>query len=714
MMQLKWTSWLLTLLFSFIIQSTLASQAVPWREQDDYPKDHDHFTLYVTREIVPMVGEKALIDGCGKNGRPYKYRGESHVQALHEALRGVTEELWVGAIATTTPWMWANGGYLYQLMGFTSSVPDYQTFRIPGNNVFLCALECDNVPYVLLQGNNCGCMKNSPDLLPTSGQVPILSKTLRLRCPSTYDQICGTVSTFSVYRNTLPDSVRWANLVEQQRYYGRNAFLYKQHISLDKPLQLMAEANWTAKMGYICNGSSLETPHVFHGKHIWAEHSPDKRETWRNARNVCMRDGRQLLTLLHEDDACVPDLEKELEVGQGYWVALSRLNVSLWLDGTPMRESATYHQHGQAGCLAMSLKDGEPTFTFESCTGIQLQVLCEKDTKIHMETFTHDESGNHMATGRTDGASDAYTRTVSALVAVLVTLSVLSLVLIVCLCNRNRFLPPSRKTKPLTGRPMNHRNSAIKQAEAYPPIEVSIVDKESACPLGTDLPRPHARTDVQTSNTFSPDSLGYAVVAKGRQTRLPPVGSDDTSTISQTSKSTDYTEVCVAAESSPDVNRLAHVTTGTVHSTDGCMNKGVKKTRDNHQTHGNVHTIRPAVLRAAESKEKISIAGSEDTTYSVLSYRRAIQKAWVGLKRTAAYAHVIVRRPKKDESDDTTHTQSGDVGAYDVTQPIAQRVRCIDNVYDHTELPVQVNEVNTSSGLDRPSQKKRTHDESIV
>nr|KAG5691709.1 hypothetical protein BaRGS_029474 [Batillaria attramentaria] len=236
-----------------------------------------------------MTGEKALADGCGKKGRPYKYRGESHVQALRQVLKDVREEVW--------------------LVGFTPSLPEYSIIRIPGNNVFLCALECHNSRFVMLQ-----------------------------------------------------------------------------------------------------------------------------------------------------------EVQEQMEEAQGYWVALSRQNVSLWLD-----DSAT----------------------------------------------------------------------VSALIAVLVLLSFLSVVLVVCLCNRS----------------------------------------------------------------------------------------------SPTSRSVEYTEVCVS-----DVNHDS---------------PDQEEEEQKHQDDLDKRRSRAAALRA-ESKD--TVAGSEDTTYSVLSYRRAIQRAWVGLKRTAAYAHVIVRRPKKgDEADDTSH-----------------------------------------------------------
>lgn len=44
-----------------------------------------------------------------------------------------------------------------------------------------------------------------------------------------------------------------------------------------------------------------------------------------------------------------------------------------------MDKSAEYHHaRGQPACLAIALKNGQPVFTFESCTRVRLQVLCEK------------------------------------------------------------------------------------------------------------------------------------------------------------------------------------------------------------------------------------------------------------------------------------------------------------------------------------------------
>nr|KAG5703756.1 hypothetical protein BaRGS_009554 [Batillaria attramentaria] len=631
-----------------------------------------------------MTGEKALADGCGKTGRPYKYRGESHVQALRQVLKDVREELW--------------------LVGFTPSLPEYSIIRIPGNNVFLCALECHNSRFVMLQGNSCGCAKSPPDLLPTSGQLPTFSTNSRLRCPGTYDQICGTVSTYSVYRSMLPESVRWAKLVERPRYGGRKAFLYKPRpISMDGSLLLMAEANWTSKMGYICNGTSRPVPGPTHNRHIWAHHSPAARETWRNACNMCVRNGSQLLMLSRDDDDCIQEIQEQMEEGQGYWVALSRQNVSLWLDGTPMREPAIYHDHGQAGCLVMSLKQGDPTFTFESCTGIQLQVLCEKDSRIHLETFTHDDIGNHVtAARRTSGVDNTYSTTVSALIAVLVLLSFLSVVLVVCLCNRDRFLP-RRKVK---RRPANDSTNGEREPVASPPDETPpghvLTEGESDAPENNRSERESLQTHPKTpGNSYCPrDSLGYTVVTKGRQIRPPTTtagcGGDNASRSSQTSRSSptsrsvEYTEVCVS-----DVNHDS---------------PDQEEEEQKYQDDLNKSRSRAAALRA-ESKD--TVAGSEDTTYSVLSYRRAIQRAWVGLKRTAAYAHVIVRRPKKgDETDDTSHAASGgDVGVYDVTQPVAPRVPCIDNVYDHTEPQ---HKVRTPTARVTPRKMKRPSFESVV
>ena len=71
-----------------------------------------------------------------------------------------------------------------------------------------------------------------------------------------------------------------------------------------------------------------------HIKHLWAEHPPTSSKTWRNAQSACMNSGRQLMTLSRDISTCLPEVEKELNRGQSYWVGLSRHNVSLWLDGT--------------------------------------------------------------------------------------------------------------------------------------------------------------------------------------------------------------------------------------------------------------------------------------------------------------------------------------------------------------------------------------------
>ena len=40
------------------------------------------------------------------------------------------------------------------------------------------------------------------------------------------------------------------------------------------------------------------------------------------------------MILSRDARTCLPEVEKELNRGQSYWVGLSRQNVSLWLDGT--------------------------------------------------------------------------------------------------------------------------------------------------------------------------------------------------------------------------------------------------------------------------------------------------------------------------------------------------------------------------------------------
>lgn len=108
-----------------------------------------------------------------------------------------------------------------------------------------------------------------------------------------------------------------------------------------------------------------------------------------------------------------------------------------------------------------------------------------------------------------------------------------------------------------------------------------------------------------------------------------------------------------------------------------------------------------------------SITSSEDA-YSVLSYRRAIQRAWTGLKRTA-YAHVVVRRPRTEQATCKIAGRAGvdndDAGAYDEAQPASIRVLCIDNLYDHADplkLPERASYPNTSSTSVKLNRKSET------
>lgn len=77
-----------------------------WRKPNAYPKNFDHIAMYVTQEKVAFTGEKALTSGCGADGRPYKYRGASHLPALREVLGNRKTAVWIGAVTATTPWKW--------------------------------------------------------------------------------------------------------------------------------------------------------------------------------------------------------------------------------------------------------------------------------------------------------------------------------------------------------------------------------------------------------------------------------------------------------------------------------------------------------------------------------------------------------------------------------------------------------------------------------
>lgn len=86
-----------------------------------------------------------------------------------------------------------------------------------------------------------------------------------------------------------------------------------------------------------------------------------------------------------------------------------------------------------------------PIFTFESCSGAMNPVLCEKDTDVHVSTFTHDAQGNHIAREVAD--VNDYSMTVAVLISALVILTLLSVILGVFLWNRNAWIP--RKSWPL-------------------------------------------------------------------------------------------------------------------------------------------------------------------------------------------------------------------------------------------------------------------------
>ncbi|XP_070174789.1 uncharacterized protein [Littorina saxatilis] len=552
----------------------------------------------------------------------------------------------------------ADGRYLYRLEGLTSSSRYTQNaVRLPGNNVFLCSLECRQVLFVLLQGTMCACSGTSPEILPVSGKI--------FRCPGTFDDNCGTVSTYAVYRNLLAGVVEWSNLVEKSRYHGTKAFLCRHPpLTSNRPaVQLMAEVDSTSKKGYICNGTvfNVGTSHI---QHLWAEHPETSRLTWRQAQEACMNKGRELMTLSRDSKDCVAEAEKEMKEGRSYWVGLTRQNKVRWLDGTAVQTAVGYHHHGQSACLTMSMNGSSPTFTFESCTSNRLQVLCEKDTEIHRQTFTHDTEGNHIITRQATNEND-YSGTVSILIGVLVVLCLLSAVLVAFLCNRKKWLPQKSPTK----------------RESQAP-DGSPTDTRNPGPEGFQTSTLR-RVPETPEDSCSRDALGYATVNKGKQTRPPTTGSEKPSI---NSGSVEYTEVGFSDDSADDSQPHRAIPVSDAPLT--LMPTPSRRTtlpRDGTALTANARERGFSSVKILDPRldsSQSSVTGSDDA-YSVLGYRKSIEKAWTGLKQTS-YSHVMVNNPKTRLSRSGNPVQADD--DYDfASHGQTARVRCLDNDYDHTK-----------------------------
>lgn len=68
-----------------------------------------------------------------------------------------------------------------------------------------------------------------------------------------------------------------------------------------------------------------------HERHLLVSREDAGGLTWQDAKTKCESGARNLLTLRPKVD--LAELADELQTSQTYWVALSRTNVSLWLDG---------------------------------------------------------------------------------------------------------------------------------------------------------------------------------------------------------------------------------------------------------------------------------------------------------------------------------------------------------------------------------------------
>ena len=216
------------------------------------------------------------------------------------------------------------------------------------------------------------------------------------------------------------------------------------------------------------------------------------------------------------------------------------------------------------------------------------------------------------------------------------------------------------------------------------------VDDESIS-IGTSPKKAHEslrNTSENSSPCAQRDAMGYAIVTKGKpQTRPPPTGSDKPSAASG---SVEYTEVCISDDSGdgpampPESGGGAGVSL-PVFWPEGTPPEVAGEGR-------RLSSLRMLDYRIDSSQS--SITGS-DEAYSVLNYRRAIQRAWKGLKRSA-YSHVMVTSRHADVTTANGPKTAGrqerpaendDVNVYDVarTRKPPRGVRCIDNDYDHAE-----------------------------
>ncbi|KAL8621748.1 hypothetical protein ACOMHN_061883 [Nucella lapillus] len=603
-----------------------------------------------------MTGERALNMGCGAEDRPYKYRGKKHITEITKAVSGQQgKRVWVGAVDTSSPWVWTNGQYLFQLVGMVSSRGlSVSAVRLPGNNAFLCSLHCRQVSFVLLQGNKCACLKTRPKALPVSDKLK--------RCPGTFEEYCGTNAAYTVYKNMLAKTVKWASLVDKARYHGNMAYLYRSPLSDHPQVTLGAEDDPMDRKGYVCNSTVYATG-PRHTQHLWVAHAQTAAMTWQEALVACMNEGRQLMMLSRDARSCVQEVEGELQKGQSYWVGLSRRNEALWLDGTPVKTSISNLHKGQAACLTMTLTSKTPTFTFESCSGLRLPILCERDSNSGLHAFTHDAHGNHIDTDKETGHLNDYSETISVLVAVLVILTLLSAVLVLLLYHRDKWIPKKS--------PRSKKKSSRGKTATAPPANstAKFQNKESDIFItggASHAGHQHMRTQHVTGDELhNHGATNYDAAANtGKQTLSPLTGGND---FRPTSASLDYTEVTLPGEESSSQHdqgvRVSSVRKS--HTVPAALNLTERK-----------HTSSVRVLDYQMDSSQSSITGS-DEAYSVLGYRRSIQNAWSNVRRSA-YAHVMINRPM--ETDDDNQSTLYDIAPH-LRPP---RVRCIDNDYDHT------------------------------
>lgn len=209
--------------------------------------------------------------------------------------------------------------------------------------------------------------------------------------------------------------------------------------------------------------------------------------------------------------------------------------------------------------------------------------------------------------------------------------------------------------------------------------------------IGTSPKKAHEslrNTSENSSSCAQRDAMGYAIVTKGKpQTRPPPTGSDKPSAASG---SVEYTDVCISDDSGDGPAMPPESGGGAGVSLPVFLPEGTPPEVAGEGRR--LSSLRMLDYRIDSSQS--SVTGS-DEAYSVLNYRRAIQRAWKGLKRSA-YSHVMVTSRHADVTKANGPKTAGrherpaendDVNVYDVarTRKPPRGVRCIDNDYDHAE-----------------------------